>query len=185
MSLSNSQWQMVATYVRNSVVAQFDPAFVNADPKLDALTTLKQPHQGFYIGLDTASGEKISRDGFLKEGQTSIYDSINMVIPSVVNSIKSKHLGLSDVQTGIFHFTLVINHHYLKDPLGWDENSDGVYFMWGQDYRGLFLPYEIKKMKVSKVEILDRLCASVNLISNLWQLPEGMIWKLVCSSHDS
>lgn len=182
MSLNDKQWGKVANYVRSSVVSQFDPgSMFTQDVDVSALS---HPHQGFYISVESSSGEHLAREGFLKENLKSIKESLDIVSRNVYSALSAKGVGLSDVQTSTFYFTLVLNHYYISDPLSWDENADGVYFMWGQDYRALYLPYQIKKMNVSKVEILDRLCChEAGVVSNLWRLPEGLVWRLVCQTH--
>ena len=85
--------------------------------------------------------------------------------------------------TAVFNFVIVWDVVFLKNSLGWDENEDGVHFQWGDEYKGLYLPYEIKQMKVPKTEVLNRLCSwETHVISNLWRLPEGRISRVVVDS---
>lgn len=184
MTLNDKQWRKVADYVRSSIGSQFDPGFM-LKPDIE-VTSLVHPHQGFYIGVETPSGEHIAREGFLKENLKNIKESLDIVSRNVYSALVSKGFSLSDVQTSTFYFTLVLSNYYISDPLNWDENADGIYFMWGQDYRALYLPYQIKKMNVSKVEILDRLCChEAGVISNLWRVPEGLCFRIVAQSYTS
>ena len=79
--------------------------------------------------------------------------------------------------------TFVHDVIYLQNPLDWDEDKNGIYFQWGQKYKGFYLPNQIKKINSEnkKIKVLDKLvCHEVGLISNLWRMPEGLVYKIVC-----
>jgi hypothetical protein len=151
--------------------------------KSELHASLNIAHKGFYVGMVDAEGEEACRTGFLKESQ-NICDSADIVVTNLHNDLKTQGISPSKIHTSSFHFTLVTDVRYISDPLSWDEEKDGVYFMWGQDYRGLYLPYQIKRMGIPKVKVLDRLCTwEAGVASNLWRLPCGLIWKIACQSH--
>lgn len=179
--MNAQQQSKLAQYCKSKVVSAFDPSFqVVLD---DETSAFSMPHKGFYIGFSDSSGTEICRDGFLKDNLLSVFDSANTAIIALISSLKSKNVVLEKIHSGTFYYTLVTDCIYFPDPLGWDENADGVYFMWGQNYRGLYLPHQIKKMNISKIDIMDRLCAfESHMASSLWRLPEGMVWALKCMS---
>ncbi len=73
--------------------------------------------------------------------------------------MKNASVPVTKVNTGTFYYTIITDVTYLPNPMQWNENTDGIYFMWGQDYRALYLPYQITKMNLSKIEVMDRLCS--------------------------
>jgi hypothetical protein len=182
--LSENQWNKISSYCRSKVVSLFDPAIIAVpDSKLRVETNM--PHKGFYIGVVDPEGKELSRSGFLKESQ-NIFDSADIAVQQTFNDLKLTGITISNVQTSTFFFTLVTDVIYMPDPMQWQEDSDGVYFMWGQDYRGLYLPYQIKRLGVSKVEVMDRLCTwEAGVCSNLWRLPCGLVWRLPCHTRSS
>lgn len=182
--LSDTQCNKLASYARTKIISLLDastPAVSDSSIRAE----LNAAHKGFYIGVVDAEGEEIVRSGFLK-GSQNVFDSVDMASQQAADSLRTAGVTISKVHTSTFFFTLVNDVTYMQDPMSWQEDSDGVYFMWGQSYRGLYLPYQIKQMSVSKVEVLDRLCAwEVGVASNLWRLPEGLVWRLSCQSFSA
>lgn len=180
--LSAKQWDDLTNHCRSKLASLFDPAMPFAEQS-DLHAALNMPHKGFYIGAVDAEGVDVCRAGFLKEA-ANVCDSADVVTNNLFNDLKARNIPASKVHTSSFHFTLVTDVRYMADPLSWDEDTDGVYFMWGQDYRGLYLPYQIKRAGIPKVKVLDRLCTwEAGVASNLWRLPEGLVWRLACQSH--
>lgn len=181
--LSNTQWTSLANYVRTKTVSLFDPGSIfSEEAGLDSL--LRYAHKGFYVGVATPEGQDLVREGFLQDGLTSLKQSSDIVVKNLVSAFKGKDANTSTISTSTFHFTVITDVQYIADPMDWKEDSDGVYFMWGQNYKGLYLPYQIKKMGASKVEVLDKLCSwEAGLVSNLWRLPEGLVWRLSCQTY--
>jgi hypothetical protein len=180
--LNAKQWDGLANHARTKLVSLLDPAarFV---PKGELHASLNVAHKGFYIGIVDAEGEEVARVGFLKDAQ-NVCDSADMVVTDLCSDLKAKSVPPSKIHTSSVYFTLITDVRYLPDPLAWDEENDGVYFMWGQDYRGLYLPYQIKRMGIPKIRVLDRLCSwEAGVASNLWRLPEGLVWRLACQTH--
>lgn len=144
---------------------------------------LNIPHRGFYIGVVNSTDEEVSRVGFMQEGLTNIRDSATIVCKNLYDELVSKNVVVDRIKTSTFFFSVVWDCIYLPDPLIWNESTDGVYFMWGQRYKGLYLPYQINRMKMSKIDILDRLCSfEAKVPSSLWRLPEGLVFRVLCDS---
>lgn len=177
--MTDLQWDKLINYVRTSVTSKFDSSIIVSDHNFN----IPVNHIGFFISIELANGDIVFRDGFLKANLTDIKSSSDIVINNIKSVLTAKNIKLSEIQGSTFYFTSVINQSYMADPLSWNENVDGVYFQWGQDYRGYYLPYEIRKMNIPKIEIMDRLCShQCNLVTNLWRLPEGLCFKLICES---
>ncbi len=184
--LMPDQWGKMGIWAKDKMASYFDPtAIVKEDASLNEI---KSDHKGFYIGLVDSSGTDIAREGFLKEttdgALTDILDSAKNVLHSLFDSLKNKNIVKEKVFTSTFHLIEVQDCVYLPGKTTWDENKDGIFFMWGQDHRGLYLPYQIQTMNMGKTQILDRVCAwEAGVASSLWRNPEGLVWKLVCNSH--
>lgn len=180
--LNDTQWNKLSNYCRSKLASLFDPATPFASEK-GLRTELNSPHKGFYIGIVDASGEELVRSGFLR-GSQNIHDSADIATQNAHEDLKSAGVSASKIQSGSFFFTLVTDVSYMQDPMRWSDEIDGVYFMWGQKYRSLYLPYQIKRMGVPKTEVLDRLCSlEAGVASNLWRLPEGLCFKIACQSY--
>lgn len=176
--LDDDKLSRLAAYCKSRLVSTYDSAtFVPIDDNL--IADLTSPHKGFYIGVSDSAGQEVAREGFLKEGLGSVFETANIVGNNLSATLKSKNVTLDKIQTGTLYFTIVLDCVFIADPLAWDENSDGVYFMWGQNHRGLYLPYQIKKMNIPKIEIMDRLCShEVGVVSSLWKLSESLVWVI-------
>ncbi len=182
--LSAKQLENLSNHCRSKLTSLFDPAVPFAEQK-NLHAELNFPHKGFYIGVVDAEGNDVCRSGFLKDA-VNVCDSADAVVSNLHNDLKAKNIPVSQVHSSSFYFTVVTDVRYMSDPLSWNEETDGVYFMWGQDYRGLYLPYQIKRAGIPKVKILDRLCTwEAGVASNLWRLPEGLCWVLSCQSHSA
>ncbi|KKL05565.1 hypothetical protein LCGC14_2604730, partial [marine sediment metagenome] len=105
------------------------------------------------------------------------------VVKNVADKIKSEKISPSKIKTSVFHLNIITDVIYLHDPLQW-ENKDGMYFQWS-DFRSFYLPYEIAKMSIPKIEILDKLAASSGLASSLWKKPEGLVYRLVTQAFSA
>lgn len=182
--LNETQTRDLGSHCRTKVVSLLDPSVVTAlDNSLRA--SLNMTHKGFYVGVVDAEGKELARAGFLR-ASPNIADSVDIVAAQMAEQLRAAGVSLSKVQTSTFFLTLVTDVTYIQDPTHWQEESDGIYFMWGQSYRGLYLPYQIKRMGASKVEVLDRLCTwEAGVASNLWRLPEGLVWRLTCQSFSA
>lgn len=183
--LTHSQLNQLASYTRSRVVSMFDPAQMFAES--DSLRKeLESAHRGFFVGVVDHNGNELCRSGFLKEDQKNIRDSAEMVVKGLFSELQSQNVTVDIVRKATFHFTIVNECIYMPDPTVWNENSDGIYFMWGQRYKAMYLPYQIRRLNMSKIDIMDRLCMwEAGVASNLWRLPCGLMWRLVCQSHTS
>lgn len=183
--LSNVQLGLLATHIRSKIVSGLDPSEIFSEAE-GLRKNLELNHKGLYVGVIGADDKEICRVGFLKEGITNVLDSAETVIQSLSGELKSKNFNLDMIKKSTFQMSIVRDCIYLPDPTDWNDNTDGIYFMWGQKYRALYLPYQIRRMNMSKIEILDRLCSwEAGVVSNLWRLPEGLCFKLVCQNHTS
>jgi len=181
--LTNQHFIKLANHVRSRVTAAYDPAALFAEDP-DLKKQLNTPHKGLYIGIISSTNEPLAREGFLKEEQTNALDSASIVVSSLQSAFEKNNITIDKIKTATFHFSVISDCVYMPDPSTWNENNDGIYFMWGQKYRGLYLPYQIKSMNLPKSEIMDRLCSwEAGVTSNLWKLPEGLCYRLICQSH--
>lgn len=180
--MNNFQWETISQYVRNKLSSLCDPKIVSPPDLSDILFD----HKGFYVGLVDPANKELVREGFLREDLKNVSDSVNEILPLIMKSLKEKEITIEKAQASKFHFCLVTDVVYIMNPLDWNENSDGIYFQWGQKYSAFYLPYQIQNMKMSKIEILDRLCChEAGVVANLWRLPEGLIYVIKCLSYSS
>jgi len=182
--LTQKQWQDVSNYSKSKLISLFDPTIIFAEKK-DLRTSMQMEYKGLYIYVEDSDGKKLSNKGFLQETADNVLNGIDTVIQNIFADLQSNNIPASKVKSGTCYFDLITSVDYMSDPLQWDEKKDGVYFMWGQEYFSIFLSHQIQKMGLSKIGILDRLCVSARLPSNLWKYPEGLCYKLVCSSYSS
>lgn len=178
--LTTAQWDDLVIYSKSKLVSLFDPASLFVEKK-GLRTNLTMPYKGLYISISDSGGETLGMNGFMQDKASNVLDGIDTIVQNLYTALSEKGVIASKVQTGTFNFTLVSAINYLQDPLQWDENKDGIFFQWGQNYQGIYLPHQIKKMGLTKVATLDRLCSwEVGVPSSLWRYPCGLIWKLSC-----
>lgn len=183
MAIDTNRWDRLLTHIRSKIVSLYDPSSLFIEQK-ELLDLWAMPHCGFYVGVKDNRNNHLVREGFMKEKLSNVKDSVDTVIPNVFASLKNADVTQSALRTYTFYLCVITDCIYVSDPLNWDENKDGIYFMWGQDYRGMYLPYEIAEMNVPKVEIMDKLCCYLaGVPSNLWRLPEGLVFSVKCLSH--
>ncbi len=183
MKLTEESGRKLSQYAKQYILAKYDPSILV--PAIDMESAeWKLAHKGFYIGIRDSSGTQIIRTGFLEEDGSNVLDSLNRVLEAVYTELSTKGISDKIVQTSMFYLTLVTDVTFIGNPLSWNENEDGIYFSWGDKYKGLYLPYEIKELSVKKTEIMNRLCSlEAKVPSNLWRLPEGLVHRLVCQSY--
>jgi hypothetical protein len=182
---TQKQNEILISYIKSKIDNFYDPSLpVIADKDLVTLSNF--PHKGFYIGVIDAKEEDVVRMGLMRENLTDVVASADAVCQMVYDYCKLQNIPKSKIQTSTFYITVITDVQYISMKDSWDETKDGVYFQWGQDFKGLYLPYEIQRMSLSKIEILDRLLSDeIKIASNLWKLPEGLIFKLSCISIKS
>ncbi len=138
-------------------------------------------HNGIYILIESATGEILAREGYMQKPMHNYMDSVGTVIENCFNTLKSKAINYNKFASSRLVLTIVKSIQYMPDSLSWDENEDGVYMQWGQKYKAFYLPYQIQKMGLSKIDTLDRLCAwETGLASSLWRVPEMLVYRLKC-----
>jgi hypothetical protein len=178
-------WQKIAEYTRSRLIGKMDPTYLFAEQS-GVRPESQINHKGFYVGIVDSKENDLIREGFLKDNQTNVLDSIDIIVKNIYNQLKAKGITKPTIETSKFYYSLITECLYIKNPLQWDENSDGVCFQWGQKYKGLYLPYQIKKMPYTKIEIMHRLCSfECGVVSNLWQLETGLVFRLICNSYAS
>jgi len=183
--LTNNQWSSLSNHVRTKLNYYYDPA-VQFVEQADLREQIKIKHKGVYIGFEDGDGKYSAREGFLKEDLLDIVGGFDQATDLMYTKFRKDGIAVSKLHTGTFYFTIITDVKYLPNPTSWDEARDGVYFMWGQNYRALYLPYEIQKMGLSKIDVLDRLCSfSAKIPANLWKFPEGLIFRLLSHSFSS
>ena len=173
----------IGEYLRRRLTALLD------NKPFDLQLSISQPHVGVYLSIYSAKNEQIFRQGFMGEKSETLIKSVD----TVIQSHKSKLQKMAETATSVCYLTIITDCVYLKEKLNWNENQDGVYMQWGQRYRGIFLPHEVKSLGLPKITIMDRLCAfqmsrwedgmAISLPSSLWRLPEGLVYRVVGETH--
>lgn len=181
MKLEQNLWSKLASYTKGRLLSKYDPSTLVPSIN-EEQEGLEADHKGFYLGIKSSTGEPLLRVGFL-EDSTNILSSLNRAVEAAYADLSARGVPSKVVQTSTLYFTVVNDVTFTNNGLAWDENEDGVYFSWGDTYKGLYLPYQIKQMSVKKSEIMNRLCSwESGVPSNLWRLPEGMVHRLSCDS---
>jgi hypothetical protein len=182
MRIPLETWESASVCFKAKILSKFDPSTL-VPPIGDLQSKLHIDHKGFFICLFDSSKKKIVRTGFMEDGQSDIVNSATKAIDALHKELEANKVSYAKLLTAVFNFVVVWDVVYLKNSLGWNENDDGVYFSWGDEYKGFYVPSEIKQMKVPKTEILNRLCSfECHVPSNLWRLPEGLVSRIVCDS---
>lgn len=164
------------SYCKERLLQKFDPSL----PLTVTLPNLNELHKGCYLGLVSSSNKDVAYSGFLQDKQSDVNKTLDKTIESFFSELRGKNITPNSLETGTLYLYLVRDVVYIPKPMDWDENKDGLYFMWGQEFRGLYLPYQIKLMSCSKVEVLDRLCSHlIGIPSSMWRLPEGLLFRII------
>jgi len=182
---TQKQSEILISYIKSKIDNLYNLSLpVIADKELNTLSNTQ--HKGFYIGIIDSKEEEVVRTGIMHENLTNIVTSADTACQMVYDHCKLQNIPKSKIQTSTFYTTVITDVQYIADPRLWDETKDGIYFMWGQDFKGFYLPYEIQRMGLSKIEIWDHLLSTqIKIASNLWKLPEGLCWRLSCISIKS
>ena len=180
MAILSDQWDKISSYARTLLISMLDPSVATPVP-----INVVAAHKGFYIIIVDNEGKQLVKEGFLAENIFNISESSAKVINGIHNKAKLTNIPLSQLKSSSFYFYLINNINYIANPTLWDEAKDGLFFMWGQDFKSILLPYEIKKIGGSKINVLDTLCSQCNLPSSLYKLPEGLVWRIDCDEHKS
>lgn len=140
-------------------------------------------HIGAYVVIyDKTRDEIVTKKGFLLTGQTIVRRSLDRVIKETFRDLTDRNISLPYIREQTFYVYIVTGLTYLADPIGGFKPECGVCFQWGQNYKGIYLPIEIKLLQDKGLhtgDIYDRLvCWECGLPANLWRLPEGLIWRM-------
>lgn len=183
MKMSQDIWLNLATLLKSQLLARYDPGtLVSESSKISSKLDL--PHRGFYISVYDSKNEKIARSGFLREDCINVLESSMQALEGLHSELKAKGISHKKLLTSSYNFVAVWDLVFLENSLAWDDNMDGIYLNWGDRYKGMYLPYEIKQMSVTKIEVMNRLCSwELGIPSNLWRLPEGMTHGIFCDSY--
>jgi len=185
MSLPDYLWEQLEEHIRKGTLDLLDDNLSEDNVSLHNDLDIK--HKGFYVGIIKEPYSFFMDDGintrvgFLDENSKNILDSADICIGELYKKLKDGVLDKKVFEQSRMFLTVVHDVVYTKNPLEWNENNDGVFGQYGE-YRGLYLPYEIARMG-TKIEILDHLFCSEMGIPSLWKIPEGLIFKLICSSY--
>lgn len=183
MKIAENIWTHLSTLLKTKLLAKYNPGTLTPDGG-DINSKLKIRHCGFYISLYDSGKDKIARVGFLQKNCTDVLESAFQTLDGLFGELEAKGFPHKKLPTCSYNFVAVWDVVFMENALAWDADVDGVYFNWGDRYKGLYLPYEIKRMSTTKVETLNRLCSwEIGLPSNLWRLPEGMTYKILCDSY--
>lgn len=176
------QLNAVLNYSRSKIHHIYDPShlFSEQDGLRGECTT---HHKGLYLGVVDSMGKQQFREGFMVPEASNVMDSADIVVKNLFEKMQSSGYTLPKFLSSQIYLTVIYKCDYIADPMSWDADKDGVVFQWGQRYRALYLPYEIKQMNLPKTSILDRLCCwGAGTASNLWMTDSGLVFKLTCDS---
>jgi len=183
MKLAPENWNALATLLKSKLLAKFDPATL-VPPDTDISKKLEMPHKGFYVVVFDSSKKQLVRVGFLEDEQSNLLASASKVVEALYTELQAKDIPYRSLLTGSFSLVAVWDVVFINNGLAWAENEDGIYFTWGDRYKGMYLPIEIQQMTVTKNEIMNRICSyQAGVPSNLWRLPEGMCSRIICDSY--
>ena len=172
----------IMNYARSKIIHLYEPSSVFGEPK-DLRSSLQIDHKGVYLGVVDSSNNEIIREGFMEPCKKNVLDSIDHVISILFPQLKTKGYTSAYFKTSILHICIIFDVIYMPNPMSWDENEDGLYMQWGQKYKGMYLPYQIKRLNTHKIGVLDRLCGwECRLVSNIWRSPEALLYSLKNSS---
>lgn len=182
MKISQDIWSELATLLKSKLLAKYNPdTFTPDSGKISS--KLEIQHRGFYISIFDSKNDKLAQVGFLREGCTNVLESAVQALEGIYSELQAKGVSHKKLPTSSYNFTAVWDVVFLENSLAWDANTDGIYLNWGDRYKGMYLPSEIKQMSTTKAEVLNRLCSwELGVPSNLWRLPEGMTYKILCDS---
>lgn len=184
MAIPLIQWPDINQYMRESVLSLFGPHIVPA--KIEANEAFKVSHHGIYLGVVNRSGNPVARLGFMDNVYDDILPNLTKLRDELIDFVKTNNWTAHDFVTSSLHYCIVMSVVFMENPLTWNEQADGIYFQWGESYRGFYLPYEIQRMSITKTEIMNHLCSlEAHVPSNLWRLPEGLCFKLICDSYSA
>lgn len=139
-------------------------------------------HCGFFIGIENYDNKNVGCVGFLKSNQNCLIETVEVIANNLFDFCLNKDISIQGFNTSALYFYIIKNCMIIKNPMDWDINKDGIGFQWGKDYKGFYLPYQIKGM--TKKEALDRLCSfECKVPSSLWRLPEGLVTKIDCDEY--
>lgn len=179
--MTNEVKNNLLNHVRSKVIHLYNPEteFLVSDSLQNELDI---DHKGFYIGI-IKDGQEIAQQGFMSEDANDLLKSVDVVIKDLFEKLNNTNISKDIVRKSTFHLEIIKECKYIVNPLEWDEDKDGIYFMWGQDYSAMYLPYQVKLKNQNKIDLMDQLCCfEAKLPANLWRLPEGMCFRIESES---
>jgi hypothetical protein len=183
VKIGSDIWKKLSLLLKARLLSKYDPGTLVPEDE-GIKQKLEIPHHGVYITVYDSRGKSLSRAGFLKDGSTNVLDSAMSSLNGVYTELESKGIPHKKLLTSSYNFAVIWDLLFIENSLAWDVNEDGIYFSWGDRYKGMYLPHDIKQMSVTRAEILNRLCSwEIGLPSNLWRLPEGLSYRMLCDSH--
>ena len=170
--MNKSDWKKLQVAIKKSLI---DNEEIN-------LHLVQEEHHGAFIALINSGGNLICEEQFTSPDLTDVVETVKLIC----EKIKARNIEKDVLQNCIIQCCIIREAVFLKNPLEWNEETDGICFQWGNKYRAYYMPYEIARIKSDKVRIMDRLCshkADPSLPSSLWRLPEGICHKIIVSWH--
>lgn len=183
MKIADHIWSHLATLLKTRLLAKYNPGTLTPDDS-GIVSKLEIPHHGFYLSVYDSGKGKIARVGFLRAGCKNILESATQALEGLHTELEAKGISHKKLLTSSYNFVVVWDLIFIENSLAWDANVDGIYFSWGDRYKGMYLPYEIKQMSTTKVETLNRLCSwEMGIPSNLWRLSEMLSYRMLVDSY--
>lgn len=180
--IDKKTWNKLLNHIRSKVLHLYDPS-TEFKVEDNIASELQTDHQGFYIGVVDKNGNEITTVGFMQDGLDNVFQSADIVVQKLFNDLQKQKISRNDFRSFSVYLEVIRSCKYIINPLEWNEEKDGVYFMWGQKYSAICLPYQVKLRNKNKIDLMDQLVSwDTKLPSNFWRLPEGMCFRLRCES---
>ncbi|MFA6088632.1 MAG: hypothetical protein WC755_02095 [Candidatus Woesearchaeota archaeon] len=162
--MNNSEWMKLQSAIRLCNIS------------IDkSISQIEESHYGCFLALIDNEGKIVKEIKKILSEETK---SISKTIDMIISDIKKEKLDISNLSINL---CVIKDAVYLRNPMEWDMNKDGVCFQWGNNYIGFYMPYEVSRMGGDKVRILDKLCSlktNPSIFSSAWRLPEGLIYSI-------
>jgi len=158
--MNNTEWQKVQSAIKSD--SQFP------------VPEIEENHEGAFLALIEPSGEIITKIKALGKAT-----SLTETVKNLITQLKEKNID--NIKNLNINLCVIKEVNYLKNPMEWDMNKDGVCFQWGDRYIGFYMPYEVARIGGDKIRILDRLCSwktEPAIFGSAWRLPEGIVHSL-------
>jgi len=168
--MNNGEWKKIQTQIKDSLIN-------NREFKLE---TMEEPHKGAFLAVLTRKGELIAEVKKTQDGLTEL----NETISELVKEMMERNIEKEVIQDSLIQLCVIKEVIFLKNPLDWKPESEGVCFQWGNRYKSFMMPYEASRIGGDKIRLLDRLCShKAGMPSSMWRLPCGICFRILIKHY--